>query len=329
MKRIAFATILFVSTVSFAQQPLPKTNPFAAPSTLPFQAPPWDKIKEADFQPAIEEGMRLELGEVEKIASNPAAQTFANTIEAMERTGELLSRTQRAFGALTQANTNPAIQKIQAEEAPKLAAHNDAIYLNRTLFARVKTLYDKRASLNLDAESNHLLERYYKIFVRAGAQLSDADMTTMKALNAEQAKLTSEFRSKLLAETNASALVVDDKAELEGLSEGDIAAAAELAKSRGLTGKYVIALQNTTQHPLQPYLKNRALREKIFKASSMRGHRGGPNDLTATVKRLAQIRAQRARLLGFTNYAQFGLDDQVAKTPENAIKLMTDMVPAV
>src|SRR5262245_6569536 len=328
MKRIAFAVILAASTVMFAQQPFPRTNPFATASTLPFEAPPWDKIKDTDFQPAIEEGMRLELAEVEKIAANPAAPTFANTIEAMERTGDVLGRTQRAFNAMTQANTNPTIQKIQAEEAPKLAAHRDAIYLNRALFARVKNLYDKRASLSLDPESKTLLERYYRDFVRAGAQLSDADATTMKALNAEQAKLVAEFRRKLLADTNESAVVVEDKAELDGLSEADIAAAAEAAKSRGLAGKYVIALQNTTQQPVQTYLKNRSLRERVFKASSMRGHHGGSNDLTATVKRLAELRAQRAKLLGFSKYADFALDDQVAKLPDNAIKLMTDMVPA-
>ena len=328
MKSLAFAVIAVLSPVAFAQQPLPATNPFAAASTLPYGAPPWDRIKDADFQPALDEGMRLERAEIEAIASNPDAPTFANTIEAMERTGALLARAQRAFNALTQANTNPVIQRVQAEEAPKLAAHYDAIYLNRALFARVKALYDRRDAGGLDVEAAHLLERDYRTFVRAGALLSDADAATMKALNGEEATLVADFRRKLLAETNDSAVVVDDRAELDGLSDADIAAAAAAAKGRGLAGKYVLLLQNTTQQPLQMYLKSRALRERLFKASSMRGHRGGPNDTTAIVTRLARIRAERARLLGFSNYALFALDDQVAKTPDNAVKLMTDMVPA-
>jgi peptidyl-dipeptidase Dcp len=327
MKKIVLVLALCVSSAS-AQQPFPKTNPFSSPSTLPFGAPPFDKIKDADYEPAIDEGMSQELAEIEKIAANPEAPTFVNTIEAMERSGALLRRVQSAFGAMTQANTNATIQKIQADEAPKLAAHRDAIYLNRALFARVKTVYDRRASLGLDPEAKNLLERYYREFVRSGAQLSDTDANSLKALNAEQAKLTSEFRSKLLAETNALAVVVDNVAELDGLPEADIAAATETAKSRGLTGKYVIALQNTTQQPAQVYLKNRALREKLFKASSSRGHAGGSNDRTAIVKRFAELRAQRAKLLGYSNYAFFGLDDQMAKTPDNAIQLMTDMVPA-
>jgi peptidyl-dipeptidase Dcp len=329
MKRILVATGLLLSiAVAVAQQPFPSTNPLASASTLPYQAPPFDKIKDTDYQPAMDEGMRLELAEIEKIASNPEAATFANTIEAMERAGALLQRVQRAFGVVTQANTNPTIQKIQAEEAPKLAAHRDAIVLNQKLFGRVKTLYDKRDTLKLDPESKNLLEKNYKNFVRAGAMLSEADAAKMKALNTEQAKLNSDFRRKLLADTNASAVVVDNVSELDGLPEADIAVAAETAKSRGLAGKYVIALQNTTQQPAQVYLKNRALRERLFKASMMRGHHAGENDLTPIVKRLTEIRAERAALLGFSNYALYGVSDQMAKTPDNAIKLMTDMVPA-
>jgi len=328
MYRISFAALLVLSSVSVAQQPLPQTNPFANKSTLPFEAPPFDKIKDTDYQPAIEEGMRLEMAEVEKIAGNPDAPTFANTIQAMERTGVLLHRAQRAFNVMTQANTNPTIQKVQRDLAPKLAAHRDAIYLNRVLFTRVKTVYDQRDSLNLDAESRTLLDRYYRDFVRSGALLSDADATTVKALNAEQAKLQADFRNKLLAEANASALVVDNKSELDGLPEADIAAAAEAAKIRGLAGKYVIVLQNTTQHPAQPYLKNRALRERLFKVSSLRGHHGGENDVTEIVKRLTAIRAEGAKLLGFSNYAEYALGDQMSKTPDSATKLMTDMVPA-
>ena len=305
-----------------------ESNPFLTPSTLPYQAPPFDRIKDADFQPAIEEGIKRQLSEVETIANSSDAPTFANTIEAMERSGDLLRRVQRVFGGLTQSNTNPTLQKVQSEEAPKLAAHRDAIYLNPKLFARVKAIYDQRSSLNLDAESQRLAERSYRDFVRAGALLSDANKTALRALNKEQSQLTNQFRNKILADTNASAIVVDDVALLNGLPEADIAAAAEAAKTRGLTGQWVLTLQNTTQQPAQTYLKDRGLRERLFNASSLRGNHGGENDTKAIVTRLVQIRAQRAKLLGFSNYANFNLDDEMAKKPENALKLMTDMVPA-
>ena len=302
------------------------TNPFFAESTLPFQAPPFDKIKDTDYQPAIEEGMKQSLEEIEAIANNQAPPTFANTIEAMEKSGRLLSRVQRVFGGMTQANTNPTLQKIQTEETPKLTAHRDAIYLNPNLFARVKAVYDNRASLN--PEQKHLAERYYKDFVRSGALLSDPDKVKLRALNKEQSKLTNEFRNKVLADTNASALVIEDVKELDGLPPSDIGAAAEAAKSRGLTGKWVVTLQNTTQQPAQTYLKDRLVRERLFRASSLRGNHGGDNDTTAIVTRLAQLRAERAKLLGYPNFASYQLEDQMAKTPEHAIKLMTDMVPA-
>ena len=303
-------------------------NPFFNESTLPFQAPPFDKIKDSDYQPALAEGMNRQLVEVEAIANNNEPPTFVNTIEAMERSGALLTRASKVFFGLTQANTNPTIQKIESEEAPKLAAHQDKIYLNSKLFARVKSLYDRRATLSLDPEAKYLVEQYYRTFVRSGALLSDADKTKLRALNEEEAKLTTEFRDKVLADTNASAVVVDDKAQLEGLSDGDIAAAADLAKERGLTGKYIIRLQNTTRQPIVTSLKNRALRERIIKASSERGSHGGENDTRALVTRLAQLRAQKTKLLGFPTYAAYSLDNQMAKTPQNAEKLMTDLVPA-
>jgi peptidyl-dipeptidase Dcp len=305
---------------------LQATNPFAKESTLPFHAPPFNQIKDSDFQPAIEEGMKEELAEIEAIANSSAKPTFANTIVAMEKSGALLRRSQRLFGALAQANTNPALQKVQSELAPKAAAHRDAIYLNPKLFARVKAIYEKRASLK--GEQKTLVERYYRDFVRAGALLSEADKDKLKAINKEQSKLTNDFRNRVLADTNASAIVVDDVKMLEGLSEADIAAAASAAKGRGLEGKWVLTLQNTTQQPSQAYLKNRELRQRLFNASMKRGDHGGDNDTTGIITRLAQLRADRAKLLGFATYADFGLADQMAKKPANAIKLMTDMVPA-
>ncbi|MBS0582580.1 MAG: dipeptidyl carboxypeptidase II, partial [Proteobacteria bacterium] len=183
-------------------------NPLAEPSTLPFEAPPFDKIRDGDFQPAIEEGMRRQIAEVKRIANNPEAATFDNTLVALEKTGALLTRAQRVFSALAQANTNDILQRVQKEEAPRLAAHSDAIFLDAKLFARVKSVYDKRAGLGLDAESLRLTERYYRLFVRAGAQLSAGDQDRLRDYNKELSSLSTEFRSKLLAATRAGALVV-------------------------------------------------------------------------------------------------------------------------
>jgi peptidyl-dipeptidase Dcp len=306
----------------------PAANPFFTESTLQYHAPPFDKIKDSDYTPAIEAGMKGQLAEMEKIANNSAPPTFANTLEAMERSGQLLTRVTKVFFNLSQSNTNDTLQKIKSEEAPKLAAHSDAIYLNAKLFARVKALYDQRDKLKLDRESRYLVERYYKAFVRAGAQLSEADKITLRALNQEEAKLTTQFEANVLAETNNGALIIDNKAELDGLTEAEIAGAAATAKERKLEGKWVLELQNTTQQPALSSLTNRGVRERLFKASVMRGNHGGPNDNKSIVARLAQIRAQRAKLLGYPNHAAFTLDDQMAKTPDSAETLLTGMVQA-
>jgi len=323
----AIAIAMLLPLTTFADDP-PPANPFFEKSPLPFQAPPFDRIKDSDYQPAIEEGMKRELAEIQTIANNPEAPTFANTIEAMEKTGELLRRVQRVFGGMTQSNTNPTLQKIQQAVAPKLAAHRDAINLDPKLFARIKSIYDSRNKSGLDAEQKFLAERYYKNFVRSGAQLNEADKTALRALNQEQSKLTTQYRDRILADTNASAIVIDDKSLLDGLPESDIAAAAERAKGRGMDGKWLLTLQNTTQQPPQTYLKNRDLRKRLFDASIARGNHLGDNDTKAIITRLAQLRAQRAKLLGYPSYAAYNLDDEMSKTPENAIKLMTDMVPA-
>ncbi|HKE49853.1 MAG TPA: peptidyl-dipeptidase Dcp [Rhodanobacteraceae bacterium] len=306
---------------------MPADNPFAAESTLPFHAPRFDKIKMADYAPAFEEGMRVHLAEMQAIADDPAKPTFDNTIEKAERSGALLTRVAKVFFALAQSNTNEDIQKLQGEMAPKLAAHQDEIALNPKLFARVKALYDARDGLK-DPEQKRLVERYYQNFVRAGALLNDADKVTLRKLNEEESKLTTDFQTKLLAATNGAALVVDDKKQLDGFSDADVAAAAEAAKTRKLDGKWVVVLQNTTQQPAQVTLKDRATREKLFEASTHRADRGDANDTREIIQRLAKLRAERAELLGFKNYAAYSLDDQMAKSPENAIKLMTDMVPA-
>jgi peptidyl-dipeptidase Dcp len=306
-----------------------RINPLFSASTLLYHAPPFNKIKDSDYRTAIIEGMKRNIVEIEKIANAKSAPTFENTIVPMERSGELLTRAAKIFFALTQANTNDTLQKAEAELAPKLAAHGDAIYLNPRLFARVKAIYDQRASLGLTPDAQFLVERYYRNFVRAGAELAEADKAKLRALNQEESTLTTKFREKLLADTAGSALVLDSKAELEGLTDAEIEAAAQAAKERKLpAGKYVLTLQNTTQQPALSSLANRKTRERLFTASVQRGNHGGPNDTKEIVSRLAELRADKAKLLGYPNYAAYSLDDQMAKTADNAIKLMTDLVPA-
>jgi peptidyl-dipeptidase Dcp len=302
-------------------------NPFYAASTLPFQAPPFDRIHDSDYEPAIEAGMMQLRAETEAIANNPEAATFENTIVAMERSGQLLTRVTLVFGGVAQANTNPTLEKVQEIEAPKLAATQDAVYLDSKLFARVAKLYDERATLKLDAESLRLLEYDHQQFVKAGAKLSDADKTKLKKLNEEEATLSAAFTTKLLAATKAAAYSTADKVALGGLSDAQIAGAGLAAKERNAQG-YTIPLQNTTQQPDLAELTDRETRQALFEDSWTRAERDGPHDTRATIARLAQVRAEKAQLLGFPNYAAWTLQDQMAKTPEAALKFMDALVPA-
>ena len=311
---------------AFAQASFGPANPFYAESTLPFHAPPFDKIKDEDYQPAIEAGMAENLREMSAIADNQAPPTFENTFVAMEKSGKLLHRAMAAFGAVSGANTNPLLQKIQTEEAPKLAAHSDAIYLNAKLFARVKAVYDKRASLNLDPESLRLVEVVYDRFVHSGANLSDADKTELKKLNEESSTLSNSFNNRLLAATKAGAYVTTDKAALAGLTDAQIAAAAQAAKGRKQDG-YLIALQNTTQQPALAELGARATRQALFDKSWTRTELGDANDTREIISRQAQVRARIAQLLGYPNFAAWKLEDQMAKTPDAAMKFMNALAP--
>jgi peptidyl-dipeptidase Dcp len=309
---------------------LDASNPFAKVSALPFHYPAFDKIKDAHFKPAFEAGMREQLREVDTIAANKAAPTFENTIVAMERSGQLLARVSVTFSNLQGANTNDALDAIDREMSPKLAAHHDAIFMNDKLWQRVKAVYDKRDNLKLDAESKHLVERYHRDFVRAGANLSGADKDKLKAYNGEIASLQSNFAQNVLKEANTSALVVDTRAELAGLPDADIDAAAAEAKKRGLDGKYVIALVNTTIQPPMSLMTNRATRERLMAASLARGSRGGEFDSRTLVQRLAKLRAEKATLLGYANYAAYSLEEETAKTPEAVNKLLGELAaPAI
>lgn len=303
-------------------------NPFFQPSALQYLAPDFAAIKDEHYAPAFEEGMKQHAAEIRAIADSADAPTFENTIVAMEKSGAVLQRVAAVFFGLASAHTNETIQAVQVEMAPKLAAHEDSIYLDGPLFARVKAVYDARDTLGLDAESARLLERSYKAFVRAGAQLDDAGKARLREINARESSLTTEFSNKLLAATNANAVVVDSAEALEGFSEGDIAAAAEAAKARKLEGKWVITLQNTTRQPALVSLEDRALRERVWRASAERGAQA-ENDTRPLVLELAKLRAEKAALLGFPNWAAYVLDDQMAKTPDAAYKILTDLVPKV
>jgi peptidyl-dipeptidase Dcp len=310
-----------------AQGQAARVNPLLQPSSLPYGVPRFDQIRNDDFRAALDQGMREELADVERIATDTAPPTFVNTMEALERSGSLLRRTQRVFNVLLGAHADEVLQKVDAEYAPKLAAHRDAIDLNPQLFARVKSLYDRRASLGLNPEQLRLLEERYRHVVRAGAALSATDKEAVRANNVARANLVSELRRRILAEANAAAIVVDDRALLDGLPESDIAAAAAAANTRGLSGKWVLPLQNTTQQPALAYLRDRGMRERLYKASVSRNATGA-NDTTALVQQMAKLRAERAGLLGFDDHAAYTLDDTMAKTAENALGLMRRMVPA-
>lgn len=301
-------------------------NPFFHESELPYEAPPFDKIEVSDFMPAFKKGMEQQLKEIKAIANNEEAPTFENTFVPFEKSGQILSRVQHVFGILTSANTNPELQKIQQEIAPKMAAHYDAIYLNSKMFQRVKTVYGQLGSLGLKPEEKRLVEDYYQAFVRSGANLSKADKEKLKALNKKAASLGTKFNNKLLGATKDGALVISDKAMLEGLSEGQLKTAKQNAEDRGLKGKWVLSLQNTTQQPLLQSLDNRETRAKLFEHSWNRAERGDENDTRKTIVELAEVRAEQAKLLGYDSYAAWKLENQMAKTPKTVIGFLEQLV---
>ena len=331
---LAIATALAgcATTAPVAQEdtmPMPAySGPFAAPSTLDLNYPQFDRIQDSDFAPAFDSGMAIQLQEIDAIANNPAAPTFENTIVAMEKTGLLLDRATGVFFNLVGTDKNDARDKLQSDYAPKFSAHRDAITLNPKLFARIKTLHDARATLGLDAVDLRLLEKRYTDFVRGGAALTEAQKVRIREINTEMSKLGTQFSQNVLAEVNDSAIVVDTRAELAGMSDEQIAAAAEAAKARNLPGKFVIALLNTTGQPAEAQLENRALRERLHKASVARGSRGGPYDNTAIVSKVLKLRAERAALMGYDTSANFVLADETAGNQDNVNKMLRQLAPA-
>jgi peptidyl-dipeptidase Dcp len=324
-----------VTNVAAADAPekaaaLPASNPFAAPSPLPFHAPAFDKIRNEHYLPTFLFGMKQQLSEMNTIASQTEAPTFENTIEAMERSGALLTRVDNVFSNLTSAEKNEALQNIETELAPLKAAHSDNILLNRQLFKRVEKLWQTKESLKLTEEQAEVLKQRYESFIRAGARLSDQDQGRIRSLNEQLSKLETKFEENLLAIAKERAVVVDTAEELTGLSAAEIVAAAEAATARGLDGKYLLQISNTTRVPVLTSLDNRALRQRVWEASAYRGlGRNGGIDNRGLVLEIAQLRAERAKLLGYENHADYKLQNQMAKTPGTARKMLTDLVPGV
>ena len=305
-----------------------RQNPFFQVSTLPWQAPPFDQIQEHDFLPALQAGIEEKRQEVQAIASNPDAPTFANTFEALERSGQLLERVNLVFGAMTSAHTSDYLQQVDEEIAPQLTALNDEIVLNSTLFARLDAVYQQRQSLALDPESLRLVEVTWQHYQLSGASLEEEAKSKLRLLNQQAARLSTRFTNKLLAATKAGGLVVQQVGELAGLSQSDLAVAQAAAKARGLENAWLLVLQNTTQQPALQTLRSRATRQALFNASVSRSEKGDENDTRALLLELAQVRAQQAQLLGFATFAEWQLRDQMAKTPDAAFAFMRNIVPA-
>jgi peptidyl-dipeptidase Dcp len=302
-------------------------NPFYAASTLPYQTPPFDRIKDTDYQPAIDAGIAEHMKELDAIANNPAAPTFDNTMVALEKSGQLYARVTQIFNGVTQANSSPELERVQDVEAPRMAAHDDAIFLNTKLFERIARLYKQIDTLKLNDEQRRLLDVYYKKFVQQGANLGAADKEKLKKMNEEESTLENSFRSKLLGATRDAAFHTTDKNALRGLSAADLEAAEEAAKARKVPG-YVLPMQNTTQQPILSSLEERATRQAVFEASWTRTEKGGTNDTRTLIAHLAKLRAEKAKLLGYPNFAAWNLTDQMAKTPEATTKFMDALAPA-
>ncbi|MFN2528528.1 MAG: M3 family metallopeptidase [Candidatus Baltobacteraceae bacterium] len=305
-------------------------NPLLQPSTLPFGAAMFDRIKDSDYLPAFDAAMAQHLREIQAIANNPAKPTFQNTFVAMERSGQLLNRVRNVFSAVSRADSNPTLQHVQEVEAPKLAAHSDAIYLNPKLFARVKSVHDRLNSLQVDPESAQLVRVYYTDFVQAGAQLSAADRSKLRTINQKLSVLATTFTRKLLAGTKAGALVLDNASQLAGLSDVQIAAAAQAATARGLSGKWLLPLQATTQSGQVPlrYLHDPRVRQQLFEHSWTRSERADANDTRSTIASIAQLRSQKAHLFGYATYAAYSLTDTMAKSTATVQRFLTGLIPA-
>ncbi len=304
------------------------SNPFFTRSTLPYQLPPFAEIRDEHYRPAFVRGFDEHLAEVTAITAQADPPTFENTMIPLEKGGQVLQRVAEAFYNKSSSDSNDATNALEEEIAPLFAAHDDAIKLDPALYARIKALHDQLDTLGLDDESTYLVHRYFTEFTLAGAGLSDEDKEKLKEYNQRLSTLTTRFEKNLLADTNDLAVVVDDASELEGLAEGEISAAAEAARERGLDGKFVITLVLPTGHPFLAGLTSRGLRERIMTASRSRGIRGGDNDNRDLVLEITRLRAERARLLGFDTHAAYVTADETAKNPQAVADMLGRLAPA-
>lgn len=315
-------------TVANGTEKAKASNPLLVRSPLQYQAPDFRQIKDAHFLQAFEQGMANQNAEVLAISSNLQKPTLENTLVALEKSGELLTRVSRIFYNLAGSSSNPERRKLQQQLATELATHSDNINLNSQLFSRIQQLYGDRQSLSLDPESLRLLETYYSDFVRAGAKLNEKKKQQLRQINQQLSSLTTEFSQNLLAETDHIAVLFDNKESLDGLSVAQLASAKQAADNANHPGKYLISITNTTRQPILSSLKQRETREKIWLASANRAQ-SGEYDNSKIVPKLAQLRARKAGLLGFDSWASYSLDEQMAKSPQAAYNMMESMVPAV
>lgn len=303
-------------------------NPFFSVSTLPYQAPPFDVIDDSHYRPAFDEGVRQQRAEIRAIIDNPQPASFANTLEALEQSGQLLARVTRVFFAMVGAHTNPYIQSLDEQFSAELAELGNDIWLNAALFQRVNSIYEQRDALALDSESYRLLTLTWQRFVHAGATLAPEQQAALRTLNTEAATLQSQFQQRLLGAAKSGGLVVDYRHQLAGLSDEEIAAAADAARERGLSDRWLLTLTNTTQQPQLLALRDRQTRENLFAAGWTRNQQGDEHDTRDLVLRLAAIRAQQAELLGAADYASWALTDQMAASPAEALGFMRQIAPA-
>ena len=307
--------------------PLDTSNPFALRSDLEYELPRFALIRDEHYLPAFYAGCEEQLAEVEAVIAS-GEPTFENTLVAMEKSGQLLTRMLMVFYNKSSSDTSDALIAIEEELAPKLSAHSDSIRLNPDLFARIKSLYEKRESLGLNEEDANLLEKYYTDFIHAGAHLNEAQRETLKGLNEELSKLQTQFDKSVLADTNDLAVTVEDVKDLDGLSENEIAACAAAAKDRGLEGKYLITAVNFSGHPLLSSLKNRELRKKLMENSLMKANRDNEHDTKKILVEMSLLRAKRAKLFGVKNHAEYSLLTSTAKSPVNVHKMLRQIAPA-
>jgi len=317
------------TTIATTEPPIAMANdnPFLAESPLYMKYPPFDRIEDSHYLPAFEAGMAEQILEIEAIATQAAAPTVENTLFPMEVSGQTLTRVSSAFFGMIAAHTNDTLNEVQVEVAPQLSEHSDEILLNAALFARIKTLYESRDSLSLDPETLRLVEETHRDFVRAGAELSEEDKQELRTINTKLAELQTEFSQNVLNEVNDSAIIVDTREELAGLTEAQIEGAADAAEERDLTGRYVIPMLNTTQQPTMASLENRELRERMLATSRVRGNQGGDYDNREILVQTATLRAEKAQLLGYSTHADYILDDQTAKTVAAVNERLASLTP--